>query len=51
MNKGFYPRISFGPDTSIYSLIRARLEASKAEDISKRIEELLDYNKSNLRGT
>jgi len=34
INKGFYPRISFGLDTSSYSLIRARLEASKAEDIS-----------------
>ncbi len=43
--------MSFSPDTSSYSSTRARLEASKAEDISQRIQELLDYGKSNLKFT
>ncbi len=51
VNKGFHPRMSFGPDTSSYSSTRTRLEASKAEDISQRMQELLDYGKSNLKVT
>ena len=42
-NKGFYPRMSFRPDPTIYSSIRARLQAAKAEDITGTILRILEY--------
>ena len=47
-NKGFNPRMSFDPDTTSYHSTRERLEAAKAEDIAKRMEEILEYSKERL---
>lgn len=47
-NRGFHPRMSFGPDCTTYESTRERLQATKAEDISKRMAELLEYGQASL---
>jgi len=48
LNKGFHPRMSFSPDTTSYNSTRERLLITKAEDITKRMEEMLEYGRSQL---
>ena len=45
INKGFHPRINFRPDntTAIYELTQARLQAAKANDITRIISRVLEY--------
>ena len=50
-NKGFNPRISFSPDPTSYTTTRQRLDAARAEDISKSIEDILGYILKNLEDT
>ena len=50
LNKGFHPRMSFSPDTTSYASTRERLLVTKAEDIAKRMEEILDQGRSRLIG-
>jgi hypothetical protein len=47
-NRGFHPRMSFDPDTTTYETTRERLLATKAEDITKKMEEILEYGRKNL---
>ena len=47
-NHGFHPRMSFSPDCNSYETTRERLQATKADDIAKRMEELLEYGRSQL---
>ena len=42
-NKGFHPRMSFGPDPTTYDSTRARLQAAKAEDIAGTMSRVLEY--------
>ncbi len=44
INKGFYLRISFSPNTTAYYSKRERLLITSIEDITARIEEILLYN-------
>ena len=48
-NHGFHPRMSFSPDCNSYETTRERLQATKAEDITKRMEELLEYGRKQLQ--
>ena len=48
-NNGFHPRMSFSPDCTTYETTRERLEATKADDIAKRMEELLEYGRGHLQ--
>lgn len=48
LNKGFHPRMSFAPDTSSYESTRERLQAARADDIAKRMEEMLEFGRSRL---
>jgi hypothetical protein len=48
LNKGFHPRMSFGPNTATYESTRERLLALKADDIAKRMEELLSFGRAQL---
>ena len=48
LNHGFHPRMSFTPDITSYETTRERLQAMKAEDISKRIKEILKYGQKKL---
>jgi len=41
MNKGFYLRISFSPNTTVYYSIRERLLEATIKDITARIKEIL----------
>lgn len=47
-NKGFHPRMSFSPDSTSYSSTRERLLVTKAEDITKRMDEMLQYGRTQL---
>ena len=47
-NRGFHPRMSFGPDCNSYETMRERLQASKADDITRRMQELLEYGHNQL---
>ena len=51
MNKGFNPRMSFDPDTTDYETTRERLQSRKAEEITKRMQEILDYGKEHLEAS
>ena len=47
-NKGFHPRMNFGPDTNTatYQSTRARLQAAKADDITGTMARILEYIKT-----
>ena len=47
-NKGFNPRMSFTPDPTLYTTTRQRLDAARAGDISKKMEEILGYISTNM---
>ena len=47
-NKGFYPRMSFSPDSTDYDTTRKRLDAARAGDISNRMQEILDFISHNM---
>ncbi len=49
LNKGFHPRMSFGPDDTDYTSTRERLQARKAEDISDQMAKTLDIAKQALQ--
>ena len=51
LNKGFHPRMSFGPDTTTYESTRERLQATTASDIASRMEELLAYGTQRLQNS
>ena len=46
-NKGFHPRMTFGPDTASYESTRERLLAAKVEDITGTMANILTYMRSN----
>lgn len=48
-NKGFHPRMSFDKDCTSYESTRERLQASKAEDIAARMEQLLEYGTTRMK--
>lgn len=48
-NKGYHPRMNFSPDSTKYASTRERLQAAKAEDISNKMDEVLEHMKENLR--
>ena len=48
LNKGFHPRMSFSPNTISYASTRERLLITKAEDIVKRMKEMLKHGRSQL---
>lgn len=48
LNKGFHPRMSFAPDISSYESTRERLQAARADNIAKRMEEMLEFGRSRL---
>lgn len=47
-NKGFHPRMSFCPDTTTYETTKKRLDATRAEDITDRMQNVLDYIRHNM---
>ena len=49
LNKGFHPRMSFDPDTSTYKSTRKRLQSAKAEDITTRMQEILNFERQQLK--
>lgn len=51
LNKGFHPRMSFSPDTTDYESTRERLQARTAEEITTRMEELLQFSRATLANT
>ena len=46
-NKGFHPRMTFGPDDTKYETARERIQAAKAEDITDTMQNVLDLMKKN----
>ncbi len=48
LNKGFHPRMSFEPDVIEYGSSRERLQATKAEDISERMNKTLKFARESL---
>ena len=48
LNHGFHTRMSFTPDSTAYETTRERLQAMKAEDISGRMKEILEYGLKRL---
>ena len=46
VNKGFHPRIFFGPDPTEPTSIRERLQASIAQMITDKMEEILYFAKA-----
>lgn len=48
-NKGFHPRMSFCPDTTDYDSTRKRLDAARAEDITDRMQKILQYIRHNMK--
>ena len=48
LNKGFHPRMSFGPDETTYESTRERLQSAKAEDINTRMQENLNFSLKQL---
>ena len=46
-NKGFHPRMTFGPDDTNYETARERIQAAKAEDITGTMENILELMKKN----
>lgn len=40
--------MSFGPDTTDYTSTRQRLDAARAEDITERMQNVLDFIRQNL---
>ena len=49
LNKGFHPCMSFGPDTTNYKSTHKRLQSAKAEDITTRVQEILDFGRQQLK--
>ncbi len=49
INKGFYPRILFSPNTRVYYSIRERLLVTSIEDITTRIKEILQYRRMKIQ--
>ena len=47
-NKGFDPRMSFGPDNTDYTSTRQRLDAARAGDITDKMQNILDFVRQNL---
>ena len=47
-NKGYHPRMNFGPDNTVYNSTRERLLAQKAEDITDTMENILRVLQSNM---
>ena len=48
LNKGFNPRLSFGPDNESYKSTRARLQATRATDIAESMERIVDLARVNM---
>ena len=48
LNKNFHLRMSFSPDTIFYASTRKRLLITKAENIVKRMKEMLKHGRSQL---
>ena len=48
LNKGFHSRMSFSLDTIFYASTRERLLITKAEDIVKRMKQMLKHDLSQL---
>ncbi|SLM34530.1 retrotransposon nucleocapsid protein [Lasallia pustulata] len=46
-NKGFHPRMTFGPDDTNYKTAREQIQAAKAEDITGTMENILELMKKN----
>jgi len=49
MNKGFHPRMSFSPNTIAYHSTRERLLVTSIEDITARMEEILQYRRTKMQ--
>ena len=47
-NKGFDPRMSFGPHTTDYDSTRKRLDAARAQDITDQMQNILDFIRQNI---
>jgi len=50
-NKGFEPRMSFGPDETSYESTRERLQAQQAADITQSQQDVLTYIRQELHQT
>ena len=48
VNKGFYSRISFSKDFTIYAITRKRLDAVKVENIADNMQKILEYIRDNM---
>ena len=48
MNHGFHPRMSFGPDSTLYKATRQCLQAQSAEELTAKMNEILAFTKQHL---
>jgi len=50
-NKGFYPRIFFSSNNTIYTIVQERIDVARAKNIIDTMQNILEVMKNNFKQT